>query len=131
MKYIVTINDKNYEVEVEQGEARVLSVNAAAPAAMVAPAAPAAVPVPAAPVAAVSAPIHTVAGEIVHAPMPGQVLNILKKLGDPVQTGDVVLIMEAMKMENEIVATKSGTIAQVHVAKGANVTTGDPLVTIG
>ncbi len=136
MKYIVTINDKNYEVEVEQGEAKVLAVTqaAAAPAAVSAAAAasapaaaPPTVPAPAAP----AAPGQPIIGDALPAPMPGVILNILKKEGDVVKSGDIVLIMEAMKMENEIVATRGGMITKVFVAKGATVTTGDPLVAVG
>lgn len=130
MKYIVTINQKNYEVEVEQGAAQVLSVADAAPAAA-APAIQA--PVVQAPTQQASvtpAPVHAVAGEALTAPMPGTVISVLKNKGDKVVTGDVVLILEAMKMENEVVACADGVISQVLVAKGTIVKTGDPLVMI-
>ncbi len=124
MKYIVTINQKNYEVDVEKGEAQILSVEAAA-----APAAVSAAPATAAPSIA-HKPVHAVAGEALTAPMPGTVVSVLKKTGDKVVTGEVVLILEAMKMENEVVASADGTISQVLVAKGTIVKTGDPLVMI-
>jgi glutaconyl-CoA/methylmalonyl-CoA decarboxylase subunit gamma len=125
MKYIVTVNEKNYEVEVEQGEARVLSVSAAptpaVPSETLLPASVATHPAP----AAVAAPVG--AGEALTAPMPGTVTNVLKKPGDKVKAGEVVLIMEAMKMENEIVSRHAGTIIQMLVSKGSVVNTGDAL----
>ena len=126
MKYIVTVNDKNYEVEVEQGEARVLSVTAtvAAPPVQPEPLPPAASATHVVP-AAVAAPVG--AGEALTAPMPGTVVNVLKKPGDKVKAGEVVLIMEAMKMENEIVSRHAGTIIQMLVSKGSVVNTGDAL----
>lgn len=126
MKYIVTINQKSYEVEVEKGEAQVLSVAAVMPV----EAAPVAAPALTAPATVIHAPVHAVAGEALTAPMPGTVISVLKKKGDKVLTGEVVLILEAMKMENEVVACADGTISQVLVAKGTIVKTGDPLVMI-
>ena len=107
----------------------------AAPVAPVAPAAPpapaaTAAPAPAAPVA--PAPVAKPAGgDTLTAPMPGTIISLQKKIGDRVSTGDVVLILEAMKMENEIVAMSDGTITHILTSKGAVVSTGDPLVTIG
>ena len=130
MKYIVTVNDKSYEVEVERGVAQVLSVAAAAsPAPAVAPVAPA-VAVAAAPVATAQSATATVAGEVISSPMPGVILSIKATVGDKVKRGDVLLTLEAMKMENEITATKDGTVAQLLAAKGATVSTGTPLVVI-
>ncbi len=134
MKYIVTVNDKNYEVEVEQGVAQVLSV-VAAPVAPVAAAPVAAAPAPAAAApapapASAPAPVALGEGDPLPAPMPGTILNVLKKVGDTVNAGDVVALLEAMKMENEVVANKSGKISQVLVNKGSAVSTGDPLVMI-
>ena len=132
MVYKITLKGRTYEVEVEAGKAMLLSeyeaivpsAPAAAPAAEVAaPAAPAA-PAPAA--AAV-----TGAGEPVNAPMPGTILKVNVANGQAVKEGDVLCILEAMKMENEIMAPKSGTITQVVVSKGAKVDTGAPLVVIG
>lgn len=138
MKYVITINNQNYEVEVEKGEARVLSVTEAlAPAAPAAPTAPivaapvSPAPVPA-PVAAVPAPaVKPTGGDTLTAPMPGTIIAVQKKVGDRVKSGDVVIILEAMKMENEIVAMSDGTITHILTNKGAVVSTGDPLVTIG
>ncbi len=127
MKYKVTLNNRVYEVEVEMGQAMLIDeYDAVAPAA---PAAPTAVPAaPAAPAAVPAAALAS--GEVVKAPMPGNILKINVAPGQKVEDGDVLIVLEAMKMENEIVATKSGTVAQVAVSKGAVVETGAPLVVI-
>lgn len=127
MKYKVTLNNRVYEVEVEMGQAMLIDeYDAVAPAA---PAAPTAVPeAPAAPAAVPAAALAS--GEVVKAPMPGNILKINVAPGQKVEEGDVLIVLEAMKMENEIVATKSGTVAQVAVSKGAVVETGAPLVVI-
>ena len=134
MKYKVTLNGRTYEVEVEAGQAILLAeyeaiapapAAAAAPAA--APAAPAAAPAPAAP----AAPAVTGAGEAVNAPMPGTILKVNVKVGDAVTAGTVLCVLEAMKMENEILAPKDGTVNQVVAIKGAAVDTGAVLVVIG
>ena len=132
MKYKITLNDRTYEVEVEAGKAMLLDeYEAVAPAA----AAPvAAAPVAAAPVAApAAAPAAavTAAGEAVNAPMPGTILKINVTQGQAVKAGDVLCVLEAMKMENDITAPKDGTVNQVVVAKGASVATGDALIVIG
>ena len=122
MKYKVTLNNRTYEVEVEEGKAMLIDeYEAYAPAA---PAPVAAAPVAAAPAAALAA------GEVVKSPMPGNILKINVSQGQKVNEGDVLIVLEAMKMENEIVATKSGTVAQIVTAKGAVVETGAPLVVI-
>lgn len=124
MKYKVTLNNRVYEVEVEMGQAMLIDeYDAVAPAA---PAAPAAAP--AAPAAVPAAALAS--GEVVKAPMPGNILKINVAPGQKVEEGDVLIVLEAMKMENEIVAAKSGTVAQVAVSKGAVVETGAPLVVI-
>ncbi len=132
MKYKVTLNKRVYEVEVEEGSAMLVDeYELAAPAA---PAAPVPVAVAAAPVAAAApaapAAAGLAAGTVVEAPMPGNVLKINVAQGQTVKEGDVLLVLEAMKMENEITATKSGTVAQIVTAKGAVVETGSPLVVI-
>ena len=133
MKYKVTLKGRTYEVEVEAGEAMLVDeYEAYAPAPAAAPAPVAAAPVAAVPVAA-PAPAAAgalAAGEVVKAPMPGNILKINVAQGQKVNEGDCIIVLEAMKMENDIVATKSGTIAQIVVAKGATVDTGAPLVVI-
>ena len=127
MKYKVTLNNRVYEVEVEMGQAMLIDeYDAVAPAA---PAAPAVVSAAsAAPAAAPAAALAS--GEVVKSPMPGNILKINVAPGQKVEEGDVLIVLEAMKMENEIVATKAGTVAQVAVSKGAVVDTGTPLVVI-
>ena len=126
MKYKVTLNGRTYEVEVEAGKAMCLAeYEALAPSA-----APVAAPA-AAPVAAPAAAVVTGAGEAVNAPMPGTILKVNVTQGQAVKEGDVLCVLEAMKMENEIMAPKAGTVTQVVTAKGASVNTGDALVVIG
>lgn len=131
MKYKVTLNNRTYEVEVEAGEAMLIdeyeAYAPAAPAPVVA-SAPVAAAAPAAPAAPAGAALA--AGEVVKSPMPGNILKINVSQGQQVAEGDVLLVLEAMKMENEVVATKSGTVAQIVTAKGAVVETGAPLVVI-
>ena len=129
-KYRVTVNGKAYDVDVEEMGA---GAPAAAPAAVAAPAAaPVAVPAAApAPVPA-SAPAPAAGGAgAIEAPMPGKVLKILVSQGAPVTAGQLVLILEAMKMENEIYATAAGTVTQVGCKEGDSVNTGDTLLVIG
>ena len=130
MKYKVTLNNRVYEVEVEQGEAMLVNEYELAAPAAAAPAAPAAAPVAAAAPAAAPAAGALAAGEVVTSPMPGNILKINVAQGQHVNEGDVLIVLEAMKMENEISATKSGTVAQISVTKGAVVETGTPLVVI-
>ena len=118
MKYIVTLNGKQYEVEVDEIEASVVNVSDAAPAQT--PAAPAA---PAAPAQAQGA--HVIA------PMPGNILAVNVKEGDRVTSGQVMFILEAMKMENEIVSPCDGTVKQVSAQKGSTVDSGAILAVVG
>ena len=133
MKYKVTLNGRTYEVEVEAGKAMLLDeyeaiVPTAAPVA-----APAAAPAPVAAPAAAPAPAAAapVAGDAVTAPMPGNILKVNVTQGQAVKAGTVLCILEAMKMENEIMTSKDGTVTQVLVSKGSAVDTGAPLVVIG
>ena len=134
MKYKVTLNGRTYEVEVVADKAMcVAEYEAYAPAPAAAPvaAAPAAAPAPAAPVAAPAAAGVTVSGgESVNAPMPGNILKVNVKVGQAVKEGDLLCVLEAMKMENEIYAPCAGTVSAVPVAKGASVNTGDVLVSL-
>ena len=149
MKYVATINGKKYEVEVEKLEAyKSLDRNGvAAPAAPVLPAsAPVQRPAAPAPVAAAPAPAPAAApapasapapaaaapagGSTVEAPMPGKILNIKVSEGQAVKFGEVVVIMEAMKMETEIVAPADGTVSKILVKAGDSVDTGAALVAL-
>lgn len=147
MKYVATINGKKYEVEVEKLEAyKSLDRNGvAAPAAPVLPAsAPVQRPAAPAPVAAAPAPAPTSApaaapapaaaapagATTVEAPMPGKILNIKVSEGQAVKFGEVVVIMEAMKMETEIVAPADGTVSKILVKAGDSVDTGAALVAL-
>ncbi len=123
-QFNITVNGVAYAVSVEETAAGV-SAPVAPVAAPVVAAAPVAAPAAAAP-AAVSAD-----GEKVTAPMPGTILDVKVSQGASVKKGDILLVLEAMKMENEIVAPCDGTVKQVVVAKGASVNSGDALVVIG
>lgn len=127
MKYVVTLNGKNYEVEVEETDAVITAVTDAAPAARAAaaPVAPAAAPTPAA------APAAAAEGQKVLSPMPGTILSVNVNVGSSVKAGDILLILEAMKMENEIVAPCDGTVRQLTVQKGSTVATDALLAVVG
>ena len=131
MKYKVTLNGRTYEVEVEHDTAMIVDeYEAYAPAPAAPVAAPVAAPAAAAPAAQAAAPAVTGNGETIEAPMPGTIVNVLVTAGQKVNAGDVLVIIEAMKMENEIMAPKAGTITQVVTQKGAKVDTGTPLIVI-
>ena len=147
MKYKVTLKGKTYEVEVEKGEAMILDEYAAAapaPAAVPTPAAapaapaptPAPAPAPAAPAPAAPAtpapatPAPAASGTVVTSPLPGNVLSINVNVGDAVKAGQLLVLIEAMKMENEIVAPTDGVVKQIVASKGAVVATGDTLLVI-
>ena len=103
MKYVVTLNGKNYEVEVEETDAVITAVTDAAPA----------------------------EGQKVLSPMPGTILSVNVNVGSSVKAGDILLILEAMKMENEIVAPCDGTVRQLTVQKGSTVATDALLAVVG
>ena len=114
-KYNINVNGTLYEVEVEE-------IGGAAPGAAPAPA-PDAAPAP--------APAAAPAGAtVVSAPMPGNIIDVKVSVGATVAEGDVLCILEAMKMENEIMAPKAGTVTAINTSKGASVNTGDALVSI-
>ena len=126
-KYNVTVNGMTYEVvEEEAGEVAASPAPQAAP--MAAPAAPKAAPAPAAK-PAVSKP--AAGAKTVAAPMPGTILKMNVKVGDAVKKNDLVCILEAMKMENEIFAAEEGTVTAVNAPQGSSVNTGDAIVTLG
>ena len=112
--YKVKLNNKVYEVELQEVTAAEGEVMASAPAAK-----PVAAPKPVAS-----------NGETVTAPMPGVIVDIKVKVGDTVKEGDLVAIIEAMKMETELLSTKSGTVSAINVSKGAQVDMGDAIITL-
>ncbi len=126
-KYNVTLNNKVYEVEVEKGEAilvNVADVQIAAPVA----AAPVAAAAPAAAPAAAAGP--ALSGEAIKSPMPGTILAVKVAAGEAVKKDQVLVVMEAMKMEVEVKAPRDGSVAQIAVAKGAAVENGTPLLSL-
>ena len=127
-KYRVVVDGTAYTVEVESLGAGAVSAPVAAPAA--APAAPA----PAAPTPAPEAPAAPAAvaegASTVTAPMPGKILSLKVNVGDTVNSGDLVLLLEAMKMENEVFASASGKVTEIRVKGGDSVNTGDVLMVI-
>lgn len=126
MKYKVKLNGKIYEVEVEKGNAELLSEYDAISAPV------AAAPVAAAPAAAPAAPAAAPAasGNATPSPLPGTVVAVKKNVGDKVKAGEVIMLIEAMKMENEISATKDGTLVAVLAPKGTQVQVGTALFEI-
>ena len=123
MKYYnITVNGVAYSVSVEE--------TAAGAAPVAAPAAPAAPKAPAAPAPKAAAPAGAAGAVTVKAPMPGNILDVKVAAGASVKAGDVLVILEAMKMENEIVAPQDGTVASVNVNKGDTVNSGDVLVSM-
>ncbi len=117
--YKVKVNGKVYEVELESVSEKAGSI--AAPVA----AQPAAAPAPQA------APVVSGAGAELKAPMAGTILDVKVSVGQSVNVGDVVCILEAMKLENEVVADKAGVVKSIAVSKGTNVENGQVLVIIG
>ncbi|MHC1785980.1 MAG: biotin/lipoyl-containing protein [Christensenellales bacterium] len=122
----VTVNGTSYQVEVEETAGGAPAAAPAAPApAPAAPSAPQPVKTPA-PAPKPAAPLA--GGQSIKSPMPGTILDIRVKAGDSVKKGAVLCILEAMKMENEIIASSDGSVAQVVVSKGASVNAGDILL---
>ena len=124
-KFKIKVDGQEYQVEMEE-------IGAVAPAAPVAPvAAPAAPAVEAAPAAPAAPVAATPAGaDAMPSPMPGNILRVLVNVGDTVTENQPLMILEAMKMENEIVAAKAGVVAGIHVKEGQVVNPGDALITI-
>ncbi|MBQ9483560.1 MAG: biotin/lipoyl-binding protein [Ruminiclostridium sp.] len=119
-RYSITVNGNAYDVSVEEIEAGAEAPVAAAPAA----------PKAAKPAAPKAAPAGAQGGIKVEAPMPGTVVDVKRKVGDKVNNGDDIVIVEAMKMENAIPAPCDGTIASINVSKGDSVNTGTVIATI-
>ena len=138
-KFQITVNGQSYQVEVEEVSGFASAPVAYAPAPVAAPA-PAAAPVaeapapaPAAAPAAAPAPAKKagpVGGEVVKAPMPGSIVNVLVAEGASVKKGQPVLVLEAMKMENEILSPRDGVVSAIVAGKGASVNSGDPLFSL-
>ena len=137
MKYNVTLNGKIYEDDVTESDAVVTGITQVP----VAVAAPAVAPVAIAPVAAPEAPAEAPAaapavapvsadGTQVKAPMPGTILAVKKNVGEAVKAGDVIVVLEAMKMENDIVAPCDGTVKSINAPKGSTVNTDDVIAVI-
>lgn len=121
--YTITVNGTPYNVTVEEG------TSSAAPVASAPAPAPAAAPAPQA--APKAAPAPAAAGSVkVDAPMPGNILDVKVSNGTTVKAGQVLVILEAMKMENEIVAPQDGTVASINVNKGDTVEAGQTIVTL-
>lgn len=129
-KFKIKVDGQEYLVEMEE----IGAVAPAAPAAPVAPVAPAAPAAPAVEVSPAPAPAPAAAtpagADAMPSPMPGNILRILVNVGDTVTENQPLLILEAMKMENEIVAAKAGVVAGIHVKEGQVVNPGDALITI-
>lgn len=135
-KYRITVDGTAYAVEVEElgagAPAPAAPSAVAAPVAAPAPAAPAPVAAPVAPVAAPSpAPAAGGAGVPVVAPMPGKVLKVSVSAGAAVRNGDLVLVLEAMKMENEIFSPADGVVREIRSREGDAVNSGDVMMVIG
>ena len=128
--YTITVNGQVYVVQVEEG------ITAAAQGAPVVtiPAAPvfqqAVAPAPVAAPVAAPAPSGAAGSITVESPMPGKILSVEKKVGDSVEAGQTIMILEAMKMENEIVAPEAGTIASINVSVNQSVEAGEVLATL-
>ena len=128
-KYNITVNGTTYEVVVEEAGTVASAPAYTAPVAPATPA-PAAAPAPA-PKAAPKAAAPASAGAItITAPMPGTILDVKVSVGQTIQKGDVVCVLEAMKMENDIPASQSGTVASINVQKGSNVNANDVIITL-
>ena len=124
-KFKIKVDGQEYQVEMEEIGAVATPAPVAPVAAPAAPAAPAVEAAPAAPVAATPA-----GADAMPSPMPGNILRILVNVGDTVTENQPLMILEAMKMENEIVAPKAGVVAGIHVKEGQVVNPGDALITI-
>lgn len=123
--YTITVNGTVYDVAVEEKTS-----GAAAPVASAAPVAPTPAPAAAPASAAAAAPAGNEGSVKVTAPMPGKILSVKANVGQEVKQGDVILLLEAMKMENEVVAPQDGKVASINVGSGDMVESGDVLATM-
>ena len=119
--YTITVNGNVYDVTVEEG---------ASTGAVSAPAAPKAAPKAAAAPAAKPAATGAAGSVKINAPMPGKIVDVKVKVGDAVKKGQTVLVLEAMKMENDIVAPEDGTVASINAAVGSAVEAGETIATL-
>lgn len=120
MKYVITLNDRVYEVEVEKGEAEIIDEYEVKPVQMETETE----------VKQAKKEIDPSEGKTVNSPIPGNILNVKVKEGQKVKSGDVLVIIEAMKMENEVCAPCDGIVKSIKVANGQTVATGDCLLVI-
>lgn len=130
-KYKITVDGQTYEVEVEDMGCSTNASPVAAPVAAQAAPAPtvtASAPAPKAPTAAPAASASSASGTKLPAPMPGTILSVAVAVGDEVKKGQVLMVLEAMKMENEIVAPDAGKVEAIFVSKGSSVNAGDPMI---
>ncbi|HEX5351090.1 MAG TPA: acetyl-CoA carboxylase biotin carboxyl carrier protein subunit [Trichococcus sp.] len=123
-KFKIAIDGKEYLVEMEEIGGVQQPVQAPVAAAPAAPVAAQAAPAPAA------APVSAASGDAMTSPMPGTILRLLVNIGDEVKENQPLMILEAMKMENEVVANHAGKVAGIHVNQGQVVNAGDALITI-
>ena len=134
-KFIINVNGNSYEVEVEEVgvegklESKPVQKPNPGPANPGPAAAPKAAPAPA-PKEEKKEVVASEGQEVVESPMPGNIWKILVKEGDAVKSGDTLLILEAMKMENEILAPRDGVVSSINTTEGASVNTGDKLVVL-
>lgn len=124
--YRITVNGNTYDVQVEELGKSATAAAPTAPAATPAPAVPTSTPAP----APAATPAPSAGGTNVTSPMPGNILDIKVNVGDKVSANQVVVVLEAMKMENDIVTPAAGTVASINVTKGQAVNSGDVLITV-
>lgn len=128
MKYKVTLRGKTYEVEVEKGNAILIDEYEAKAPSTPPPAAPAVSAEPAAAPSAVGTPVHT--ADAVAAPVPGTIISVDVSKGQSVKKGQLLVVIESMKMENEILSPEDGTVSEVYVSSGDSVASGAALLII-
>ena len=130
MIYIVNINDKVYEVEVEKGKANLIKTTRAIAPIPVADTVKTEKTENSTSVPQSSPTSNNVKGEAIKSPMPGTILDIKVNVGAKVKKGQLIIVLEAMKMENEIFAPMDGVVAQIYVSKGSAVSTNDIMMTL-